>query len=80
MASVANIGQLSQLSQQVGVPDGLEAWKRDMEDYLDKKRNFQGVPVPNKKVTHKFIKEQDALYNPITQVYNNKETESMVKR
>ena len=75
MASVANIGQLSQLSAQVGVPDGLTAWKKDMNDYLDKKRNFQGVPEPYKKVTTKFIKEQDVIYNPITQTYNNRDTE-----
>jgi len=57
MASVANIGQLSKLSAQVGVPDGLTAWKRDMNDYIDKKRNFQGVAEPYKKVTTEFIKK-----------------------
>ena len=77
MASVANIGQIA---EQVGLPDGLAAWKRDMADYVEKKRNFQGVAEPYKKVTQKFVKEQDVLYNPITQVYTNKETESHVKK
>ena len=51
-----------------------------MSDYLDKKRTFQGVADPYKKVTTKFIKEQDVIYNPITQVYNNQQTEQQVKR
>jgi hypothetical protein len=37
MASVANIGQIA---EQVGLPDGLAAWKRDVADYVEKKRNF----------------------------------------
>ena len=68
MASVANIGQLS---SQAGVPDGYKEWRSDMNDYVEKKKNFQGTADPYVKVTHKFIKDHDVIYNPITQVYND---------
>ena len=42
-----------------------------MEDYNNKKKNLQFEPVPYKKVTHEFIKNQDAIYNPIIQKYTN---------
>lgn len=32
------------------------------------------------KVTHKFIKDHDVIYNPITQVYNDKTREALVQR
>lgn len=37
MASVANIGELS---QKAGLPDGYKDWRSDMADYVEKKRNF----------------------------------------
>lgn len=33
-----------------------------------------------KKVTNQFIKQQETLYNPITQVYSDKGTEAAVKK
>lgn len=36
--------------------DGLENWRNDMADYLDKKRNVQFEQPAYKKVTHEFIK------------------------
>lgn len=63
MASVANIGQLS---EQYSLPQGYAEWKKDVNDYVDKKRTFQGEAPTYEKVTTKFIKGQDCLYNPIT--------------
>ena len=63
MASVANIGELSAQNR---VPDGYKEWRADVADYVDKKRNFQGQADPYVKVTHKFIKDHDVIYNPIT--------------
>jgi hypothetical protein len=48
MASVANIGQLS---EQHKLPLGYQEWKKDVTDYVEKKRNFQGEPAPYHKVT-----------------------------
>jgi len=46
--------------------DGYEAWKRDVNDYVEKKKNFQLQPEPYRKVTNEFVKRQEVEYNPIT--------------
>ena len=53
-------------------------WKDEINEYAHKKKNIQFDPVPYKKVTHEFIKQQDAVYNPITQKYSNNNHESKV--
>ena len=77
MASVVNIGELS---QKYNVPDGYADWRKDVAEYVEKKKTFQGVAEPYHKVTHKFIKDHDALYNPVNQIYSNPETEKTVQR
>ena len=59
-------------AKQHGLTDGYGTWKNDMDDYIYKKTNFQGVPDPYHKVTNAFVKSQEVLYNPITQQYSNK--------
>jgi len=46
-----------------------------LNDYVEKKQNFQGVPDPYKKVTNAYIKAQDVVYNPITQKYSDPQRE-----
>jgi hypothetical protein len=57
---------LGTVAQNFGVQDGLQNWKNDMADYMDKKRNIQFEQPAYKKVTHEFVKAQDVIYNPIT--------------
>jgi len=69
---------LGTVAQTFGLQNGLQQWKNDMADYVDKKRNLQYEPPRYKKVTHEFIKHQDVIYNPVTQKYNNPVHESKV--
>lgn len=69
---------ISQLTQALGLKDGISMWKADMDDYLNKKKNLQFEPNPYKKVTHEFIKHQDTIYNPIIQKYTNPNHETKV--
>ena len=77
MATVANIGQLS---EQYSLPQGYAEWKKDVSEYVEKKRTFQGEAPRYEKITTKFIKGQDCLYNPITQAYTSPQTEAAVQR
>ena len=63
----------------VGTQDGYEAWKQDVNQYTQSKKEFQGVPEPYKKVTSAFQKGQDVSYNPNTQTYSDKQREQQVR-
>ena len=76
MASQSVTNAITNLSSTHRVPDGYNEWKADVADYQHKKKNFQGVAEPYKKVTHEFIKHSDTIYNPITQKYNEPRKES----
>ena len=77
MASVADIGELS---KKANLPDGYQEWRNDVNAYVEQKRNVQVKGDPYVKVTHQFIKEQDTIYNPITQVYKRPEIEKHVQQ
>ena len=70
---------MEETAKNYGLTDGYATWKTEMDDYIFKKSNFQGVPEPYKKVTNEFVKAQEVKYNPITQTYTNKEQESQVR-
>ncbi len=59
--------------------DGYEAWRREVNDYQEKKQNFQHVPEPYVKVTNAHVKRQEVEYNPITQTFTDPKKENMVK-
>ena len=54
------------------------SWKAEVSDYIVKKKEFQGTAQlePYVKVDHKSVQERQTRYNPITQVYTNKDRET----
>ena len=70
----------TETAKNAGLTDGYGNWRNEMDDYIYKKTNFQGVPEPYKKVTNAFVKSQEVLYNPITQTFTNKEKEDQVRQ
>lgn len=69
------MAEIADLSKTFGLQDGYAQWKADIQDYTEKKRNFQGEAPKYHKVTNAFIKKQDTIYNPITQAYTNNQRE-----
>jgi hypothetical protein len=59
-----------------GLDDGYDQWKRDFSTYETQKKNFQGVPIPNTKVTTAHVKAQEVQYNPITQTFTDPSRET----
>lgn len=55
-------------------------WKADVTTYADKKKEFQGKPEPTRFVTQKQIKSNETEYNPITQLYNDSNIETLAKK
>ena len=51
------------------------SWKKDVDNYITQKTEFQGVPHPYVKITNKAVKAQETRYNPITQVYTDRAVE-----
>jgi hypothetical protein len=74
------ITDMGETAKGAGLGDGYMQWKKDMDDYCRKKKEFQGVPEPYKKVTNEFIKKQDVMYNPITQTYTNPSREQNMRQ
>jgi hypothetical protein len=82
MATVAQQQKILQTSSnEVFFPDAnnYNSWKQDVNQYISSKTNFQGKPDPYRKVTHREVKAVETLYNPITQVYKNAETETRAR-
>lgn len=70
---------LAEANRATGMVDGYDAWRREINDYQEKKQNFQQVPEPYRKVTNAHVKAQEVEYNPITQTFANPQREQQVR-
>lgn len=70
---------LNEAAQAVGLTDGYNAWRSEVNNYAETKKNFQGVAEPYKKVTSQFVKAKEVEYNPITQTFTNPAREQQVR-
>jgi hypothetical protein len=55
-------------------------WSEGIKNYESSKKHL-GYEIPKKPqvVTHKIIKQNDQIYNPILQIYNDKQIEKNLK-
>jgi hypothetical protein len=61
-------------------PDNANEWKNNLQQYDANKKTLEWGSNPRQQViTHKVIKERDNIFNPILQVYNNKDHENNLK-
>ena len=58
-------------------PENAGEWKSNIKDYEAHRKTLEWGSNPQQKmITNKVIKERDNIFNPILQVYNNKEYEN----
>ena len=55
-------------------------WKQELKDYVDERNTFQGQPEPYFKVTYKDVKERETSFNPITQIYKDRQKDKDVRK
>jgi hypothetical protein len=56
-------------------------WSDELKKYETSKKNMQfEIPKKPEVITHKIIKQNDLIYNPILQSYNNKQFEDKLKQ
>ena len=61
-------------------PENTNDWKNSLQHYEANKKTLEWGSNPKQQViTHKVVKERDNIFNPILQVYNNKEYENSLK-
>jgi|LauGreDrversion4_2_1035121.scaffolds.fasta_scaffold599625_2 hypothetical protein len=61
-------------------PDNAHEWKNNIQQYDANKKTLEWGSNPKQQaITHKVVKERDNIFNPILQVYNNKDYENNLK-
>ena len=54
-------------------------WKKDVSNYTQTKKEFQGKAEPPVYFKEKEYKQIESQYNPITQKYNNSNSETLAR-
>lgn len=56
-------------------------WSQEIKNYESQKKHLTyEVPKKPEVITHKIVKQNDLIYNPILQSYNDKEYENKMKQ
>ena len=64
----------------ISIPENVGEWHSQMKDYESQRKQLEWGSNPKQQlITNKVIKERDNIFNPILQVYNNKEKESHLR-
>lgn len=71
---------MTENSNALGIPNNYDEWKREVNNYTETKKNFQGQAEPYRKVTNAHVKAMEVQYNPITQTFTNQERENHVRQ
>lgn len=59
--------------------DPIDEWRNTIQNYQDTKTSLQFYSQPQRRVTHKEMKEIETMYNPILQTYVNPQLEKQVR-
>jgi len=61
----------------ISIPENANDWRNSIKEYEAHKKTLEWGSNPKQQIiTNKVVKERDNIFNPILQVYNNKDYEN----